>query len=93
MSEPKKLTAEPGSEIDRLLDQADETGVLIERNGDVYRVQRAGPAAQQLWDEYDPEAVHAALDATAGSWADVDVETLIDQIYRAREQGTRPPHG
>ena len=92
MSEPKKLTVEPGSEIDRLLDQADETGVLIERNGDVYRVERAGSATQQLWEGYDPEAVQTALDATAGSWADVDVETLIGQIYRAREQGTRPSH-
>ena len=31
-----------------------------------------------------------ALAETAGSWADIDTEALIADIYRAREEGSRP---
>jgi hypothetical protein len=31
-----------------------------------------------------------AFRAAAGGWADLDTDTLIDDIYRAREEGTRP---
>jgi hypothetical protein len=32
----------------------------------------------------------AAFRAAAGSWADIDTDALIETIYRAREDGTRP---
>lgn len=43
-----------------------------------------------LWTGYDPDAVRAAIDATAGSWADLDVDAVIAYVYRAREEGSRP---
>jgi hypothetical protein len=43
-----------------------------------------------LWAGYDPDAVRAAIDATAGSWADLDVDAVIAHVYRAREEGSRP---
>jgi hypothetical protein len=36
--------------------------------------------------EADVEAFRNA----AGSWSDIDTDALIDRIYRAREEGTRP---
>lgn len=43
-----------------------------------------------LWAKYDPEAALNALDETAGAWADLDVERVIADLYRARQKGTRP---
>lgn len=44
---------------------------------------------EDLWAGYDPKKVHEAVEKTAGSWADLDAETLIVNLYRARETGTR----
>jgi antitoxin (DNA-binding transcriptional repressor) of toxin-antitoxin stability system len=32
----------------------------------------------------------AAFRSAAGGWADLDTDTLIENIYRARREGTRP---
>ncbi len=32
----------------------------------------------------------AAFRSAAGGWADLDTDTLIETIYRARQEGTRP---
>ncbi len=44
-----------------------------------------------VWAGYDPNAVTEALRETAGSWADIDPDALVAAIYRAREEGTKPP--
>jgi hypothetical protein len=41
--------------------------------------------------EPDPERVRQILDETLGSWADVDVDAMIAEIYEARRAGSRPP--
>ena len=46
--------------------------------------------ARDIWAGYDPEAVKEAIAKTAGSWADLDTEAIVADIYRAREQGSRP---
>mgnify|MGYP000931004526 CR=1 FL=1 len=43
-----------------------------------------------IWQDYDPAKVREALRTTAGSWADIDVDRLIEDINRAREAGSRP---
>lgn len=43
-----------------------------------------------IWANYDPEKVKEAVEKTAGSWADLDAEALIADLYRAREEGSRP---
>ncbi|MCC7352109.1 MAG: helix-turn-helix domain-containing protein [Anaerolineae bacterium] len=42
------------------------------------------------WADYDPEKVREAITETAGSWADLDTDALIANLYRAREEGSRP---
>ncbi len=39
---------------------------------------------------YDPAKAIEAINKAEGSWEDVDADALIDYIYRAREQGSRP---
>lgn len=40
---------------------------------------------------YDPAATLASIRAAGGSWSDLDAEALKADLYRAREEGTRPP--
>ena len=74
------------SELAHLLERADTTPLRLEKNGVVYRVTRE----DDLWAGYDPEKVRAAVRAAAGSWGDLDTDTMIEDLYRAREEGSRP---
>ena len=87
--EPKTIEVAPGSELDRLLDEAAEAPLRLVRNGERFRLDRE-PAEDDIWAGYDPERTRAGMRAAAGSWTDVDAEALKAYIYRAREEGTRP---
>ncbi len=54
---------------------------------------RSADTPEDIWVGYDPNAVDEALRETAGSWADIDPDTLVAAIHRAREEGARPPAG
>jgi hypothetical protein len=84
----RTFTVTPGSELDRVLDVAADEPVLIERNGARFRISKEPD--QDIWAGYDPEAVRRALAETAGSWSDLDADKLIADIYRWREEGSRP---
>lgn len=70
-----------------VLAEADKTPLRLEKDGVVYRVSREDAAAYR---DDRGAAVAAAVDATAGSWSDLDTDAVIDYIYRGREEGTRP---
>lgn len=53
--------------------------------------EEPGEEPEDLFADYDPEAVRAAIAETAGSWSDLDGDALIADLYAAREQGSRPP--
>ena len=42
------------------------------------------------WANYDPDAFRAALRKVAGLYTPEEADRLIENIYRAREEGTRP---
>ncbi|MGH2585782.1 MAG: hypothetical protein ACRDJE_12785 [Dehalococcoidia bacterium] len=88
VGETKTVKVTPGSEVDRLLDEVDGTSLILERDGVRYRLTREPD--EDIWEGYDPEAVRKALAETAGSWADLDTDKLIADIYRWREEGSRP---
>jgi len=52
---------------------------------------RRDEATEGIWTGYDSKAVDEALRETAGSWSDIDPDAVVAAIYRAREEGTRPP--
>ncbi len=85
----KRLKVKPGSEIAKLLDAASTEPVLLERDGELYRLFRE-EGKEDIWADYDPENVREALNRTAGSWADIDADAMISDLYRAREEGSRP---
>lgn len=45
---------------------------------------------ENIWAKYDPEKVKEAAAKAAGTWADIDTDELIADIFRAREEGSRP---
>jgi len=85
---PIKVTSE--SSLVRLLRDAEEAPVLLERDGLIFRLSRENA---DLDAGYAPDAalVRRTLDATAGTWADLSVDQLIEDIYNARRDGSRTP--
>jgi hypothetical protein len=83
---PDTIHIAEDSELAALLRHVHGASLRLEMNGVIYRVTRETdqPAT------YDPEKVRAAVKATAGSWADIDTDALIQDLYRAREEGSRP---
>jgi hypothetical protein len=92
LTEPHRVRIDPDSELARLLDEVGEMPVLLEKNGKLYRLteETTEEKTDNLWAHYDPEKARAALRRVAGSWADIDVDILIADLYRAREEGSRP---
>ena len=87
-ADEKALDVTPGSELERLLEAADDGPVTFDRAGIRYRVTR--DAAGDIVAGYDPERFRTVLDEVAGSWSDLDTDTIIEQVYRWREEGSRP---
>jgi hypothetical protein len=97
----KTIAIDPESETARLLDEADLAPIVLEVRGTRYVVQRE--AAEQPenhtvssenelgpeWDEYDPAEVIQVLDEMSGKWAERDLDRMIEEIYRARLEGSR----
>jgi hypothetical protein len=85
--QPDPIAVSDETNLGRLLDTATTTPVRLQRNGIVYRLAReeADP-----WAGYDPERVRAGLRRYARTLTPEEGEALKEQIYRAREEGTRP---
>jgi hypothetical protein len=88
--ESKKIKVSANSELGKLVDEARRHPVLLEKDGAVYSLTPHSSDPDDLWEGYDPEKVKKALATYAGSWADLAVDPMIDEIYAARERGSRP---
>jgi hypothetical protein len=87
----RKITVPEGSDLAKLLSEAAARPILLEKNGELYRLERMGQEAEDIFAKYDPKAALAGIKAAAGSWKDIDVEAFKQFIYRSRKEGTRPP--
>jgi hypothetical protein len=76
----------PLSVCPALVDNAARASIIRERDGERFRLSRD----EEIAYEPDPEGVRAMLAAMAGSWADLDTDTMIREIDAAREAGSRP---
>lgn len=85
--EPLTITIDPDSELAHALAEADAKPVLLDSNGVRFRVIRAG---DDLWADYDPDAVLTGLHTIAGTVSPEEGERMKELIYRGREEGTRP---
>lgn len=80
---PIRVTSE--TDLRSLLDEAAKGPLLLERDGELFRLAREDDIAY----EPDPEQVRKTLAETAGSWADLDIDKIITEIYEARRAGSR----
>jgi hypothetical protein len=84
------LSAEPGGELAHAIEEALARPVRIELAGALYRLHVDRESVGALPSSYNPEAARAAIERFSGSWAGVDADKLIAEIYRRREAGSRP---
>ena len=89
MSTEITIPLTPDSELWRAL-ATEGTTVRVTRDGKVYRLVAEEEAERVPSAAYDPAKVRAALRKTAGSWSDLDGDQMIADIYRWREEGSRP---
>lgn len=85
------VVVEPDSELARLLDEQGDKPFILKRGDASWRVVLEDEDDEELWADYDPEAVLRALDETGGLWKDRDTQAMIAEVYAARERGSRPP--
>lgn len=78
------ITVEPGSELDRVLTEAESAVVILIRGAERFRLSR--DETRDLCASDDPERVRKALAGLAGAWTDIDAEELKADIRAQRGQ-------
>ena len=87
---PKPIKVSGDTDWPRLLDDAAEAPVLVERDGVRFRLPRDDEEITAGYDP-DPDEVRRTLARTIGAWADLGVDRVVADLYAARRAGTRPP--
>jgi hypothetical protein len=82
---PKTVRVTAVNALPTLLDDAAREPIILERDGERFRLSRDEDIAY----EPDPEGVRAMLAATAGSWADLDSDTMIREMYEIVASASR----
>jgi hypothetical protein len=82
----RRIIVPRGSDLAKLLTEAEEMPILLEKDGEFFRLERMENEPKDIFAGYDPNKAKEAIAATAGSWADLDTDKLIADIYRAREE-------
>jgi len=73
--------------LQEIIDQvsAENQPVVVERDGETFRLEKQDP--DDIWNNYDPEKVRAALKASIGMFAGTDTEAFLKEMHEQREQG------
>lgn len=82
------IEIEPDSDLARVLKAEDWLPVVIVSNGVRFAVSRS--EGERGGDD-DREAFRAALRAAAGVFSPEEADRLKEDIYRWREEGSKPP--
>ena len=93
VAKAREIDVPAGSELARLIDESEAMPVFLVKDGVRYRLERASPEDSDAIDDQSIEEAdddEAILSRFAGAWADVDADALIEELRRAREEGSRP---
>jgi hypothetical protein len=85
----KKITVSEGSSLAKLLTDAATRPILLEKNGELYRLERMETEGKTL----SPEEVTRSRDGilkAAGSWQGMDTEAFKAYISDRRHTANRP---
>ena len=86
---PKKITVAEGSSLDKLLTEAALRPILLEKNGQVFLLERMESQEKPL----SPEDITRSRDGirkAVGSWKDIDTEGFKAYIKDRRQTANRP---
>jgi hypothetical protein len=86
---PKKITVTKGSSLDKLLTEAAVRPILLEKNGEVFLLERM----EQEENTPSPDDVaksREGIHKAAGSWKDIDTEVFKAYIKDRRQTANRP---
>lgn len=86
MASSKTIHVTAETNLAEVLDEARHAPVLLEQEGTVFWVE----ARDRPNESYDPEVVRRVVGEMAGSISEDEARALITDLYRAREEGTRP---
>lgn len=89
----KVIQVQPGSDLDRLLDDVAETPIELEKGGVRYRLNRVdAPGSTKTPPSSDQVARSiAGIQHASGGWKDlVDAEAFTDYIRQRRRTANRP---
>jgi hypothetical protein len=76
--------------LEEVLDAADDGSARVERNGIAYTILRERETDKEdIWKDYDPQAVIEMLDDFERNPMDIDAKEWIAEIYKARREGSR----
>ncbi|MBI3943376.1 MAG: hypothetical protein HY326_10225 [Chloroflexi bacterium] len=90
LSEPRTIKVAPDSELGRLLEEAEDAPIILDKNGVLFHLEKA--KSKKIRRRRKTEADRAAFLASAGGWRDlVDTEKLKADIYESRRISSRPP--
>jgi len=90
--QPKSIDISDVPDILRLAEEVRRAGEprVLRRDGEDLAMVVPMPRPTKTRLKKPTGADYAAFRGAAGSWADIDTDTLIEDIYRARGEGTRP---
>ena len=85
----KKISVPEGSSLAKLLRDAAGRPILLEKNGELYRLERMEPDEKTP----SPEEVTRSREGirkAAGSWKEIDTEAFKAYIAKRRQTANRP---
>ncbi len=90
IADAKTIEVEPGSELDRLLEEAAGQPIILVRDGARYRLQPESESTLadegDIWANYDPERTLRAFEEASGAFKNLDTEAFIAEIHEQRGQ-------
>jgi hypothetical protein len=86
---PKKITVTERSKLTKLLTEAAVRPLLLEKNGEVFLLERMENEAETPSPE-DVTRSREGIREAAGSWKDVDTEAFKAYINNRRQTANRP---
>ena len=84
--ELRKIKVAPGSEVASLLSEVADAPLLLEKNGELFRLDRMQTEQENIWKNYDPQKVKEGLKKSAGAFQGVDRDALLRDIHEQRQQ-------
>jgi len=76
----------PQSELASLLDLAKSAPLILEKEGQYFRVQITEVETDLVWEHYNPAQVKQALIQSAGALAGMERTQLLSDIHAQRRQ-------